>query len=117
MKPHVRAAAAAVSLSHALGRRISSIHDYDSGGYKQICASVEGGSVNAYDYDSSCYITGSMSSLYHYGEGAYLQLNATSSGQYSGFDYDTGSHFSVSISGNRAQIYDYGEGSYFTYSA
>jgi hypothetical protein len=117
MKSHVRAAAAAVALSHGFGRDVTSVYDYNEGGYKQIKISVTGSAVNGYDYDNSCYISGSLPSLYHYGESSYLQLTPNGTGEYKGYDYDTSSYFSVKINGNQAQIYDYGEGSYFTYSA
>lgn len=117
MKAHVRAAVAAIALAHALGRNVSSVYDYEAGGHKRINATISGNSVNAYDYDSGCHITGGLPSLFHYGEGAHLQLNPTGSGTYSGFDYDTSSHFSININGNQAQIFDYGEGSYFNYVA
>ena len=116
MKPHVRAAAAAVALANGLGRNVSGVHDYSGGGHQNISVSISGASVNGYDYANTCHISGTLPNLYHYGVSAHLQLTPSGAGTYNGYDYDTSSHFSVKVVGNRADIYDYDESANFAYS-
>ena len=115
MKPHVRAAIAAIALSHSTGRKISSVYDYSQSGYVNIDAAVQGNRVDAYDFTNSCNIDGNIPSLYHYGEGSHIDFKL-SGGKYQGYDYGSGSHFEVSVRGKNAELYDYGEGGFFSYS-
>lgn len=78
--------------------------------------SLNGDTVNGYDYTNSCHISGTLPSLYHYGVSAHLQLKPDGRGSYSGYDYHSSCHFSVRVSGSRADVYDYGESSYFAYT-
>lgn len=116
MKSHVRAAVAAIALSHTTGRKVSSIYDYSASQYINIDASVNGSRVDGYDYSNSCHIDGSLPSLYHYGVSGHIDLQPNGGGRYEGYDYSTGSHFEVTIKGNEAEVYDYGASSYFSYS-
>ncbi|MCX5569616.1 hypothetical protein [Kaistia nematophila] len=72
--------------------------------------------MNAYDYDNSCRITGNLPGLYHYGVGKHLTVTAEGGGKFSGYDYDEGCLFNMTVSGTSALIYDYGDGNYFRYS-
>jgi len=45
MKPHVRAATAAVALAHVMGRSINGVHDYSEGLHKIINVAVSGAAV------------------------------------------------------------------------
>lgn len=116
MKPHVRASVAAIALSHASGRAISSIYSYSGDGHMSITANVSGQNVNAYDYTTGSSISGSLSNIHHYGESSSISLTASGNGSYSGHDYGTGSAFTVRVNGGSVEIYDYGEGSHFSYS-
>jgi hypothetical protein len=119
MKPHVRAATAAVALAHVMGRSINGVHDYSEGLHKIINVAVSGAAVSGYDYTSNCHISGTLPNLCHHGESSHLQLTPKGSGTYDGYDYDydTSSYFSVKVAGNRADGYDYSESAYFAYSA
>lgn len=117
MKPHVRAAVAAIALSHASGRKVSSVYSYLDSGYINIDALVSGNRVSGYDYTNSCHVGGNLPSLYHYGEGAHIDFKPKSDGKYGGYDYASSSHFEVTVKGKSADVYDYGESGYFSYSA
>ncbi|BAB48059.1 hypothetical protein [Mesorhizobium japonicum] len=116
MKPHVRAAVAAIALSHSSGRNVSSVYSYSELKYVNIDASVQGNVVDAYDYNNSCHIDGTLPSLYHYGQNSHIDLQPQSGGQYDGYDYGSNSHFELTVSGNSAELYDYGEGGFFSFS-
>ena len=116
MKSHVRTSAAAISLSHSTKSPISSIYSYDDGAYINISVSISGDQVEGYDYSNGCHVGGTLPNLYHYGESHHINLKETSNGKYDGYDYGTGSHFTISIDGNTAQVYDYGSSGYFAYS-
>jgi hypothetical protein len=116
MKPHVRASMAATALSHALGRKISSVYDYSRSGYLSIDADVRGNNLTGYDYEKSAHISGSLDSLYHYGESSHLELKPKGGGQYSGYDYGSSAHFDIRINGNSAELYDYSASAWYSYS-
>ena len=115
MKPNVRAAIAAVAISHATGRPVSSIYVYGDG-YKNIDAKVAGDRVDAYDYSSGAHFDGNMPSLYHYGEGSHVDFKHDGGPRYSGYEYGSGSPFEVTVNGTTAELYDYGAGGFFNFS-
>jgi hypothetical protein len=123
MKPHVRAATAAVAPAHVMGRSINGVHGHSEGRHKIINVAVSGAAVSGYDYTSNCHISGTLPNLCHHGVSSHLQLTPKGSGTYDGYDYDydydydTSSYFSVKVAGNRADGYDYSESAYFAYSA
>lgn len=116
MKPHVRATVAAIALSHFNKGKVSSVYSYSESAYLNIDANVAGNRVDCYDYRNGCHCDGSIPSLYHYGESGHLDFNVKGSGNYSGYDYSTGSHFDIVVRGRSAEVYDYGTSSYFSYS-
>jgi hypothetical protein len=69
MKPHVRAAVAALALSHNGNRKVSSVFAYGQGGYVNVEVSISNGRVSGYDYSNRCHFDGNLPNLYHYGEG------------------------------------------------
>lgn len=117
MKSHVRAAVAAIALCHATKRKVSSIYDYSRSSHVNIDANVTGTQVNGYDYQNGCHIDGTIPSLYHYGVSSYIDFQPSSPGHYEGYDYNTSSHFEVTVNGSDVEVYDYGESSFFSYSA
>lgn len=116
MKVHVRAAAAAVALAHTLGRVVVRVHGLEAPESYRMSVSVRDGIVSAYDHGRHCYVTGALPNLYHHGEHSHLLLKPKGSGVYCGFDHDTSSYFSVSVTGGLAYIYDYKEDLCFVYS-
>lgn len=71
--------------------------------------------IAAYDYAQGSHISGSYSSLYHYGEGQYISIRIDGA-KFSGYDYGEQCHFSGLVNGNSVTMYDYGVGSYFNFS-
>lgn len=116
MKSNVRAAIAAIALSHATGRKVSSVFSYGGEGYISIDASVSGERVDGYDYTNGCYVDGNLPNLYHYGQGAHIDFKPKGNGQYDGYDYGSSCHFDVTVRGTNADVFDYGAGGYFSYS-
>jgi hypothetical protein len=116
MKPNVRAAVAAIALSHALQAKVSSVYAYGSGEYINIEAEIDSGHLTAYDYSAGCHIDGDIPNLYHYGQSGHLEFKPEGGGRYTGYDYCSGSHFETKVTGTQASVYDYGEGSWFEFS-
>ena len=116
MKPHVRAAVAAICISHNSKQKVSSVYDYSQSKYINIEVSVSNKKVEAYDYTNSCHIEGNMPSLYHYGNSHYLDLKQDSETKYSGYDYGSTCYFEITVKNKNCDIYDYGTGGYFSYS-
>lgn len=116
MKSDVRAAVAAIALSHSTGRRVSAVYDYNEGSYVSIAASINGKTVTGYDYANSCHVSGTLPNLYHYGQSAHINFNEVGDGTYNGYDYGSSCHFNVQVRSGNVQIYDYGESGYFSYS-
>lgn len=116
MKPHVRAAAAAIAAAHSLQRNVSSIYDYSQSTYLNISVSINGNTANGYDYTKSCHVSGTLPNIYHYGVSSHLNLRPDGGGRYTGYDYDSSSHFNVTVNGSSIQVYDYEASSYFSYS-
>jgi hypothetical protein len=115
MKPHVRAAVAAIALSRSLSRKVASIYSYSDGGYLNIDAAVQGNHVNGYDYSNSCHIDGNLPNVYHYGESSFIDLRPNGN-RYDGYDYGTSSFFEVTVHGTNAEVYDYGATGWFSFS-
>lgn len=116
MKPHVRAAVAAIALSHSLNKKVSSVYSYTESGYVNIDISISGNTVNGYDYSNSCHIDGQLPGLYHYGESCHIDLKPKTNGKYDGYDYGASCHFEVTVRGTNADVYDFGASGYFSYS-
>ncbi len=79
MKSHTRSAVAYIA-----GRIISkidggSIYDHSRAIYANIGGTIDEDSVQVYDYDLGCHISGDRNgfkcSLYHYGDGHHIDLN------------------------------------------
>lgn len=115
MRSYTRRSVAYIGGRIISGRSSSSIYDYSVGRYTNMSGRVADGRVAVYDYDQKNHISGSYSSLYHYGNNAFISLNI-SGNNFSGYDYDSGSHFSGHVTGNSISLYDYGAGSYFNYT-
>lgn len=71
--------------------------------------------IAAYDYTQNCHISGSYTSLFHYGDSHHIALKIDGN-KFSGFDYGESCHFSGLVSGNFVSLYDYGVISYFNFS-
>jgi hypothetical protein len=115
IKTHTRRAVAYIAGRLASGQKISSIYDYHERRHVNISGNVTGRSISAYDYDQRCYISGSGTSLYHYGNRAHLTLKLNAA-TFSGYDYDSRKHFSGNVNGKSISLYDYETGTHYSYS-
>src|SRR6266545_5859626 len=107
MNDHTRRAVACVVAATEKGKA-SSVYDYGASRYFSFTASVEDGRVSAYDYEQRCHISGTLPSLYHYGNRKHLTLNVTPDGKFDGYDYTSRKHFSGTVRSNGSvSIYDY----------
>ena len=115
MKDHTRRAAAYIAGRLISGDRSGSVYDYSDSRHVSFSATLGNNNISAYDYDQSCYVTGNLPNLYHYGNSAYLSLKIQQK-RFTGYDYDTSSHYSGQVNGRSISIYDYEHGQYFNYS-
>lgn len=99
----------------ASGSQAGAVYDYSEGAYFNFSGDVGTGNVNVFDYEQGCHISGSLQSLFHYGNGRHIQLTVEG-GHFSGFDYNSGRHFNGNVQGNNISLFDYEHGQYFNYS-
>lgn len=115
MKPHVRRAIAYIAASIISKKRATAVFDYATSQYYNFSLNLSQSGIAAYDYTQNCHISGSYSSLFHYGDSHYISLKIDSN-KFSGFDYGESCHFSGSVNGNSVSMFDYGVSSYFNFS-
>lgn len=115
MKPQVRRAVAYIVGCAISQKRSSAVFDYATRQYYNLSVNLSESGIAAYDYTQRCHISGSYSSLYHYGERQHISIHIEGD-RFSGYDYGECCHFSGSVNGNSVTMYDYGVGSYFNFS-
>lgn len=115
VKANVRAAVAAIIKAQVSGRNTSTVYSYAESTHWQIQVSISGSSVQGFDYTSSCHVGGNLPNLYHYGGSSHLTLNDRGNGRFDGYDYETSSHFSATVSGQSISIYDHEHSAHFSY--
>ena len=114
MNANSRACVACIAAAIASGSTPRSVYDYSQQKHISISGSATTSSVNIYDYDRGCYISGNSNSFYDYGTGSYVSLKVNGN-QFQGYDYDEGHSYEGEISNKSVSIYDYGESTYFQY--
>jgi hypothetical protein len=70
---------------------------------------------SSYDYEARAHISQASGGLYHYGTHSHISFSVNGR-NFSGYDYDSGHHYTGQVSRNSVQLYDYGEGRYFLYA-
>ncbi len=115
MKPNVRRAVAYIAACVISKKSSGAIYDYTASQHFNFSINHSESGIAAYDYSQGCHISGSYSSLYHYGESHHISLRIAAHG-FSGYDYGEGCHFSGTVNGQSVTLYDYGVGSHFNYS-
>lgn len=108
------------AVSYIAGRIVSnvissSIYDFQKSKHYFFSGQVENSQVSIYDHEEQCHISGNLPSIYHFGNGNYITIN-TLGATFKGFDFDTSSHFSGTVTGRNVSIYDSQLGQYFNYS-
>jgi hypothetical protein len=115
MTDATRRAVAYIAARMAGRRDAGSVYDFSAGRHFHFSGQVEPGSVQVYDYDSRCHISGSPSSLYHFGNQRHLSLTLSGS-SFSGYDFSSRAHFNGSVSGSSVSVYDFDVGQHFQYA-
>jgi hypothetical protein len=105
VNPNTRACVAYI-VAGLSGARGSSVYDFSQSKHISISGSVDSSSVDIYDYERSCHVSGSPDNLYDYGNSAHIQLTVEGS-QFNGYDYASSKHFSGNVNGNSISVYDY----------
>jgi hypothetical protein len=118
MKPRTRACVAFIAGSFITGKPLRSVYDHGQGKHINFSGSIQKGTVNVYDHDAGCHISGNVDqsklALFHHGNTKHLNIDINGS-QFNGYDYDTG-HFQGTVNGASVTIFDHGEGAHFSYS-
>lgn len=94
---------------------INSIYDYSQSKHINVSGTVNEDTVNVYDHDRGCHVTGNLSSFYDYGNNAHINLNININ-QFTGYDYGSSSHYSGSFNSNSVSIYDYETSQHYNYN-
>lgn len=111
-------------IAYIAGRLISklpanSVYDYQKGKYTFVDGTVNKRTVEIFDYDQGCHISGESSgsefSLFHYGSSHFIDLRI-SGNAFEGFDYGSSTFFSGDVNGGSISLFDYQKGNFFQYS-
>jgi hypothetical protein len=117
MNESTRRAIAYVAARLETGRPASSVYDYDAGKHFNIDGDVKDQRVNIYDYDRSCYLEGTLPSLFHFGNRAHIDFKMKSATKFEGYDYASKKHFECESKRGEVSLYDYDDGKFHSYSA
>lgn len=115
MKDHVRAAIASIARASHSGASPSAIYDFSKGKHRIISGSYSDGAVNAYDHEIGAHISGTMGNLYHFGEGAHIQITMNGN-SFTGYDFGSGYHFSGNVNGSNVTVYDFESSQHYSYA-
>ncbi|MYB93620.1 hypothetical protein F4054_02205 [Candidatus Poribacteria bacterium] len=114
MNTNSRACVADIARAINSGSTSQSIYDYSQGKHISISGSVSNSSINIFDHDRRCHLSGNPDSFYDYGTESHISLKI-SGNQFRGYAYDQGHHYKGTVSGKSVSIFDYGEAAYFNY--
>jgi hypothetical protein len=117
MTPKLRAAVAAIAISHDRRKPVASLFDHGSRQHLMLTAGVEGDRVTSSDHSRTWRLSGALPSLFHSGLDAHIHLAPKPGGEYEGHDHGTDTSFRVVVSGAVAQVYDYRAKAWFSYTA
>lgn len=110
----VRASLAAIVLSHASGRLVTSVHDHGAGIRHDIRAIFRDSTLDGHATARAARLGGTLPDLYDHARRAHIHLTCEGD-TYSGFDHGTGTHFHVVISGQSCSLYDHDAGEWSQY--
>jgi hypothetical protein len=115
MKPHTRIAIAYIVGCLISGKHSTVVYDYASSKPCSFSINSSTSGISVYDYSKRCYISGGLTSIYHYGNRQYISIEIKGK-NFNGYDYDGRCYFSGSVNSRSVSLYDYGVASYFNYS-
>lgn len=116
MKAHTRRAIAFIAARAVNDDQRSSVYDYEERRYISFSGKFNGRSISAYDYDRRCHISGTLPSLYDYGDSQHIQLKVNGQ-SFTGYDYGTSQHFSGNVNGHSISLYDFATGTHYNYTS
>jgi hypothetical protein len=114
MRPHTRRAIVYVAARLA-GGRPGPVYDFEATRHFRFSGSADSRTCHVFDHEERCYVSGSFPGLYHHGNRQHVTLRMRGT-EFSGFDYDSRSHYSGSIRGRAAVVYDQEDAKYHRYS-
>ncbi len=119
MQDHTRRSVAYIVVRLA-GHPSGAVYDHHIRSWTNIAGHVDHGAIRIYDYDRRAHLSGLQFreglSLFDHADRAHLELSASGSGRYTGYDHGTGSHFEVQARGRSVEVYDHQTGQLHSYS-
>ena len=119
MRDELRARIAYVAARLIVDSNAKEIQDHARTTVVHIEGLVSQGSVDIFDFSSSCRLAGEQTeegySLFDYDANQYVDLNLDGD-DFEGFDYATGTRYTGEVRAQTVRIFDYGEFTDFEYS-
>src|SRR5690349_18554697 len=115
MSPHTRALIAAATHAFMFGRKVAGVHDHESGRDLQIAAEVRGDRLQGFDGDRQASFNGTQSEIYDGRDKAFISLKIDGL-RATGYDRQSSSHYSLSVSDQIVQLYDHAAAAWFAFS-
>jgi hypothetical protein len=92
------------------------VYDFEAIRHFRFSGSADSRACHAFDHDERCYISGSFPGLYHHGNRQHVTLRVRET-EFSGYDYDSRSHYRGSIRDRTVVVYDHEDGRYHLFTA
>ena len=115
MSPHARAMVAAAAHAFMFGKKISGVHDHESGRDLAIAAEAREDRLQGFDGDRSAKFHGTPFELYDAGDNAFVSIEIDGL-KAQGYDRRSKSHYSLSVTDQVVQLYDHAAASWFAFS-
>ena len=115
MNANTRACVAYITAGLSGLAKVTSLYDHTESKPLSVSGAVSAATIDVYDFDRSCHVSGSLENLYDYGNDAHIQI-AVNGDKVSGYDYASKFHFSGTVEAGVVQIYDYETEVYYRYS-
>lgn len=107
------------AISYIVGRILSgkesgAVFDFKDSKYYNFSGEI-GNTISVFDYSRSSYLTGDKTSIFDDYSKKYISL-VIEGIVFSGFDYESGEHFSGNVNSNSISFYDYDGSTYYNFS-
>jgi hypothetical protein len=86
--------------------KVTSFYDHTENKPMNVSGTVTAEKIDAYDFDRSCHVSGSLDNLFDFGNQAHVQIIPNGE-KFSGYDYASKFHFTGSVEKGVVSIYDY----------